>query len=215
MTQLDNALCSIAPLYTGIAANRMNLGAAALVLSVVIPTVLRLGYLAVSPNNRSSSLLGASAMVTLQSVGEGIGHGFVFAGFGTGLLAMGLYQHLARQDERIPLVPTSAVSIYWINLSVVILSLSAVAQGFFSVDANQWQIANIVFLLFPLVSAALLVLAIGGAKAPTNDAEARKELLKYSAEQVSYAFERTWSYYRKAAMASMALYWYGLHRVAT
>lgn len=193
----------------------MNLGAAALVLSVVIPTVLRQGYVAASPNNRSSSLMGASATVILQSIGGGLGYGFVFAGFGTLLLAMGLYQHLARRDETVPLVPTPAGSIYWINLSVVTFSLSAIAQGFFSIDGSQWQIAHIVFLTYPLVSAIFLVLGTGGVKVPANDAEARQELLKYSAEQVSYAFERTWSYYRKAALASMAFYWYGLHRLAT
>lgn len=214
--QVDNVLCAIAPLYDTIPNNRMTLGAASLVLSVLVPVTLRQGYLASSPNHQSA-LLGPVTILVLQALGQAIGHGFAFATVGTASLALGMYQqaHSPQSTQAIPLVPTPAGSIYWINLSVMILSLSAVAQGLFSKSGAYGQGATILFLLFPLYFAVFLLLAALGVKAPASDRQARAQLMTYSAEQVSYAFERTWSYYRKAALASMSFYWFGMHRFIT
>ncbi|CAO1615748.1 unnamed protein product [Sympodiomycopsis kandeliae] len=215
LPQLDNVLCTIAPVYTGFTSNRMNLGSAALVLSVLIPIILRQGYQASSPNNRSS-LLGPISVVLLLSLGHFIGHGFAFASVGTLILTMGYYQTLPDSKKQpIPLVPTAAGSVYWVNLALVFFTLSAVVQGFFTAESKYGHAANLIVLGFPLYLPVLLTLATGGVKAPASTAQARRELLKYSAEQVSYAFERTWSYYRKAALVSMGFYWFGLHRFIT
>lgn len=183
-----------------------------MVLSAALPALMHQCYSAASPNRRSA-LLSAAAILPLHYLGRYAGTGFVFASAGATLLALGSYQQMRRSSIAQPVVPTPAASVYWSNLALSIFALSSFLTGVVGTEGRLWLPATLASFAYPVYLTVFLGLAVLQTQRPVDERDARQELLGYSAEQVSYAFERTWSYYRKAGLASLALYWYGLSRV--
>ena len=185
-----------------------------MLLSALIPILMRHGYQSASPNNRSV-FLGTSATLLVHFVGRAFGAGFALSSLGLIFLAFGSHQQMSRSSSsKIPIVPTPATSVYWSNFALVLFTLSTAAQGAFDPSSSRyWLISAIVSYAYPVYLAVYLLLAKAASHRPLNEHEARQELLNYSAEQISYAFERLWSYYRKAGLLSMGFYWFGLSRL--
>lgn len=185
-----------------------------MLLSVLLPVLMRQGYVATSPNTRSA-LLGPLAVVGVHLLARAVGSGAALCSLGSLLVTLGsLAQSRSGGPERIPLAPTPASGVYFSNLCVVLLGGAALLQGILSPSSPSWSTANTLYLLSPLLLATLLTLAtLLGPRRATTASEARKQLMEYGAEEVAYTYERTWSYYRKVGLASAALYWYGLSRL--
>lgn len=184
-------------------------------LSATIPLLLRQSYLSASPNTRSP-FLGPFAVLVIHSLARFVGLGVVYSTLGLVFLALGSWGEMQSSGpETMPVVPVPAGAVYWSNLATVITAALAGLQAVFSPDGSNWTTTVSYYITFPLtLLPVLLFLASYASIAPPKDVvEARNELVKYNAEQVSYSFERTWSYFRKAALASAGLYWYGLSRV--
>lgn len=214
LPRLDDYICSVQPLYRRLVETRSGKGAGALLLSVLAPVLLRQTYVATSPNTRSA-LLGIAAPVAVHAVAKLVGLGFSLCAVGILLVTLGsIAQFKSGGPEAIPLVPTPAAGVYWSNLAVVIVGFAAGSQAYLDPLSTLWPLANTVYLFSPIVIAILLASASLTAPRRASTAnEARRQLLEYSAEEVSYTYERTWSYYRKAGLASASLYWYGLSRL--
>lgn len=213
--QLDNAGCYLVTILRDIVGTRAGKGVGALQLSVLVPVLMRQSYLAASPNTRSI-FLGLLATTGVHLFAQFVGLGVSLATLGLVLLALGSSaQLLSGGPETSPVIPTPARAVYWSNFLVVLVSFAVGLQGALSPWSSAWSIVAQVYIAYPvlLVLPLLFLARLSTARTPRDPQEAHQELLKYSAEQVSYSFERTWSYYRKVALISAGFYWYGLNRI--
>lgn len=181
----------------------------ALIFSSLLPILMRQCYLASSPNTRSL-FLGPLAVLLVHLVA---GFGFALVSVGTLFHALGYYQQMKRSTDSVTVVPTPAGSVYWTNFFLLTITSLLFVVGSFDSSSAKWTLASVALLAYPALLAITLLLATVGVKTTKDEREGRTALLEYSAEQVSYAFERKWSYYRKAALGSMAAYWFGLVRL--
>ncbi|PWN22744.1 hypothetical protein BCV69DRAFT_96227 [Microstroma glucosiphilum] len=212
LPQIDNALCVLLPFFKQLIADRASIAGGALIFSTLLPILMRQCYLASSPNTRSF-FLGPLAVVLVHLIGRMTGIGFALASVGLLFQALGSYQQMQRSSESLPVVPTPAGSVYWSNLLLSIITVLLFSVSTLESSGAKWTLASVALLAYPAFLSLALLLATAGVKTTKDERQGRTALLEYSAEQVSYAFERKWSYYRKAALGSMAAYWFGLVRL--
>ncbi|CAO1629566.1 unnamed protein product [Parajaminaea phylloscopi] len=213
--QVDDIGCYLTPFLRDVASSRPGRGVGSLQLSILVPVLMRQCYAAASPNTRSV-WLGPAAVAAIHLLARFVGLGVSLATLGITFLALGSWSQLkSGGPEAVPVAPTPAGAVYWSNLLVVLASFSAGLLGVMSTSSSTWAIASRIYILYPVVLVIpLLALAKGASSKTTRDSrEARKQLLEYSAESVSYSFERTWSYLRKIALVSASLYWFGISRL--
>lgn len=183
-----------------------------MVFSALLPTILHLAYVSVSPNN-ASKLRGVVLPLSFAIGGQIFGHGTWAATAGLVLYVAGLYAE-AKAPRTLPLLPTPAPGIYAANLGVVFSFILWLSQGFFTPGTQLGAWAHTAFEAWGIVPfGVLLLLGAREVVRPKDEAAARAELAAYTASEVSYSFERTWAYHRQAALISAFLYWFGLSRV--
>lgn len=213
--QLDDFGCYLVPFLRSVAESRAGRGAGALLLSVLVPVLLRQSYVAVSPNTRTI-LLGPLSVLAVHLFARVAGLGVSLCTVGVTVLTLGsLAQQKSGGPEAVPVVPTPASAVYWSNLLVVLVAFSFGLQAVFDTSSPRWEAVNQAYILYPLaiVLPFISLGALSTEKSTVTSQQARKQLIQYNAEQVSYSFERTWSYHRKVALFSAFLYWFGLSRL--
>ncbi len=108
--------------------------------------------------------------------------------------------------------PHPAWNIYTANLLHVTIGVVAVITVFSDAASALWHHGA---LCFQFAGLAYLPIAWVSFRTPkvNDELKSRSVIRRYDAEGVSYAFERTWSYYRKMAAFSTVIYWHWLNRV--
>lgn len=208
---LDNTLCTTMGFFRQSMQKRLNVGLFAIMIAFTLPLSYRLCFQAVSPNRKSAFNAGI-VLVLLNTLGAVLGLGPWSCIFFTLAYLPAAYSSIKVSKASVLPVPTPASNIYTANLLHVAIGLIAAITVFCDVSSGLWNHAA---LLVQFAGLAYLPIAWVSFRTPkVNDqATSRSVIRRYDAEGVSYAFERTWSYYRKMAAFSTFIYWYGLNRV--
>lgn len=187
--------------------------------AIVVPYLLRVSYVASSPNYRPSPLpsialpLLASMLTSISTLLLGRGLGLFIPSIVTILYTVTALTK--SRSQGIPPLPAPAAAIYGANLvtfiSTILLALQLSASSPSEARARihdsflapyigkdvATQIPLVTSLLsdfFPIVVALpLLVLGLRAVSRPKNEAEATATMKGYLAEEIAYCFERTWS----------------------
>ncbi|SPO23245.1 uncharacterized protein UTRI_01923 [Ustilago trichophora] len=208
---LDNTLCTTMGFFRRSTEKRLNVGLFAIMIACTLPLSYRLSFQAVSPN-RKSTLNAGIFLVFLNTVGAAAGLGPWSCFFFSLVYLPALYSAMKSSKASVLPVPTPASNIYAANLLHVGVGLTAAIAVFADVSGALWNHAA---LMVQFAGLAYLPIAWVSFRTPkvNDEATSRSIIRRYNAEGVSYAFERTWSYYRKMAAISAFTYWYGLNRV--
>ncbi|KAJ1028593.1 hypothetical protein NDA16_001759 [Ustilago loliicola] len=211
LPHLDNTLCTTMGFFRSATEKRINLGLFALMVAMTLPLSYRLCFQAVSPN-RKSTLYAGFILVLLNAVGAAFGLGPWSCFFFSLFYLPAAYSSMKASKASVAPVPTPASNIYAVNLLHVGFGATAAITAIADVKGALWNHAA---LLVQFAGLAYLPIAWVSFNTPkvNDEAKSRSVIRRYDAEGVSYAFERTWSYYRKMALLSAVLYWYGLNRI--
>lgn len=208
---LDNMLCTTMGFFGRSTQKRLNVGLFAIMIAFTLPLSYRLCFQAVSPN-RKSTLNSGIFLVLLNLIGAAAGVGPWSCIFFALVFLPGAYSSLKASRASVLPVPTPASNIYVANLMHVGFGATAALTVFADATGPIWYHAA---MLIQFAGLAYLPIAWVSFRTPkvNDEATSRSVIRRYDAEGVSYAFERTWSYYRKMAAISAFVYWYGLNRV--
>ncbi|SJX61830.1 uncharacterized protein SRS1_12814 [Sporisorium reilianum f. sp. reilianum] len=208
---LDNGLCATMGFFRQSMHKRLNIGLFAIMIAFTLPLSYRLCFQAVSPNRKSVFNAGF-LLVLLNTVGAALGLGPWSCFFFALAYLPAAYSSIKVSKASVLPVPTPASNIYTANLLHVAFGLVAAITVFGEPEGALWNHAA---LLIQFAGLAYLPIAWVSFRTPkvNDEATSRSVIRRYDAEGVSYAFERTWSYYRKMAAFSTFIYWFGLNRV--
>lgn len=208
---LDNTLCTTMGFFQRSMQKRLNVGLFSIMIAFTLPLSYRLCFQAVSPN-RKSILNSGFFLVPLNIVGAALGLGPWSCIFFSLVYLPAAYSSMKVSKASVLPVPTPASNIYVANLLHVAMGATAAITVFANPAGALWHHAA---LLIQFAGLAYLPVAWVSFRTPkvNDEATSRSIIRHYDAEGVSYAFERTWSYYRKMAAFSAFIYWYGLNRV--
>ncbi|SNX83138.1 uncharacterized protein MEPE_01844 [Melanopsichium pennsylvanicum] len=208
---LDNTLCATMGFIRRSTQKRLNVGLFAIMISFTLPLSYRLCFQAVSPN-RKSALNAGIFLVLLNVIGAAAGIGPWSCIFFALVYLPAAYSSMKSSKASVPPVPTPASNIYTANFLHLAMGATAAICIFADASGALWNHAA---LLVQFAGFAYLPIAYVSFRTPkvNDEATSRNVIRRYDAEGVSYAFERTWSYYRKMAAFSAFIYWYGLNRV--
>lgn len=208
---LDNTLCTTMGFFQRTTEKRLDIGLFAIMIAFVLPLSYRLSFQAVSPN-RKSSLNSGLVLVLLNTIGAVLGLGPWSCIFFSLFYLPAAYSSIKVSKASVLPVPTPATNIYIANIVHVFIGFTAAFIVFADFDSGLWHHS---VLLIQFAGLAYLPIAYLSSRTPkvNDEITSRSVIRRYDAEGVSYAFERTWSYYRKMAAFSTFIYWYGLNRV--
>ncbi|EST07703.1 hypothetical protein PSEUBRA_002800 [Kalmanozyma brasiliensis GHG001] len=208
---LDNTLCATMGFFKLSMQKRLNVGLFAIMIAFTLPLSYRLCFQAVSPNRKSTFNAGIF-LVLLNTVGAALGLGPWSCIFFSLVYLPAAYSSMKTSKASVLPVPTPAWNIYVANLLHVGIGAVAAITVFGDSASALWHHAA---LLIQFAGLAYLPIAWVSFRTPkvNDEAKSRSIIRRFDAEGVSYAFERTWSYYRKMAAFSTVIYWYGLNRV--
>lgn len=208
---LDNLLCTTMGFFRRSTQKRINVGLFAVVFAFSLPLSYRICFQAVSPNRKSTFNAGIF-MVLLNIIGAAAGLGPWSSFFFALVYLPAAYSSMKSSKASVLPVPTPASNIYVANLVHIAFGATAATTVFADVSGGLWYHAA---LLVQFAAFFYLPIAWVSFRTPkvNDEATSRSVIRRYDAESVSYAFERTWSYYRKMAAISAFVYWYGLNRI--
>lgn len=211
LPHLDNILCVTMGFFRQSMQKRLNVGLFAIMIAFTLPLSYRLCFQAVSPNRRSTFNAGIF-LVLLNAIGAAAGLGPWSCFFFSFVYLPAAYSSMKVSKASVLPVPTPASNIYTANLLHVVIGAVAAITTFANPSGGLWNHAA---LMVQFAGLAYLPIAWVSFRTPkvNDEAKSRSVIRRYDAEGVSYAFERTWSYYRKMAAFSTFIYWYGLNRV--
>lgn len=208
---LDNFLCATMGFFQRSTQKRLNVGLFAIMIAFTLPLSYRLCFQAVSPN-RKSTLNAGIVLVLLNTIGAAAGLGPWSCIFFSLFYLPAAYSSMKVSKASVLPVPTPASNIYTANLLHVGVGIITAIVVFADSASGLWNHAA---LSIQFAGLTYLPIAWVSFRTPkvNDEATSRGVIRRYDAEGVSYAFERTWSYYRKMAAFSTFIYWYGLNRV--
>lgn len=96
---MDDFLCVLVPFFKELVSDRMGVGIFSILISAIVPLLLRLNYLAISPN-RSTALLGFGLPLLVAVGGQLVGIGVFAASVGSAIYALGAWR-MAKVSERV------------------------------------------------------------------------------------------------------------------
>ncbi|CAD6937329.1 unnamed protein product [Tilletia controversa] len=207
---IDSSLCVVLPLFKQARSDLHSVGLFSLALSGIMPLVAHSTYVAISPNSRISFISGA--LPALAALAVFIGGGVVAAGPYVIFYTLGSLLYLSKRASLAPL-PTRAIGVHLLNVILFLYVGAGFCIMLLEPTGGRWYKAVIALVLVPLALLNLPTIS-GGSRVPNNEVDVRKGLTAYSAGDLSSAFERTWSSYRRVGLASAIFYWYGIGRVA-
>lgn len=211
LPHLDNMLCTTMTFFRTATAKRINHGLFSLMAGTTLPLSYRLCFQAVSPN-RKTTLYAGFVLILLNTVGAALGLGPWTCFFFTFAYLPAAYRAMKLSKASVAPVPTPAINIYTVNLLHIAVAATAAIAAIADVKGALWNHAA---LGVQFAGLAYLPIAWVSFRTPkvNDETKSRSVIRRYDAEGVSYAFERTWSYYRKMALISAVMYWYGINRI--
>lgn len=208
---LDNFLCVTMGFFQRCTQKRLNVGLFAIMIAFTLPLSYRLCFQAVSPNRKSSLNVGV-VLVLLNTIGAAAGLGPWSCIFFSLVYLPAAYSSMKVSKASVLPVPTPAYNIYTANLLHVGVGMVAIITVLADTKGALWNYAALAIQFAGLTYLPIAWVSFRTPKV-NDEATSRSVIRRYDAEGVSYAFERTWSYYRKMAALSAFIYWYGLNRV--
>ncbi|ETS62959.1 hypothetical protein PaG_02728 [Moesziomyces aphidis] len=208
---LDNTLCTTMGFFKANTAKRLNVGLFSIMIAFTLPLSYRLSFQAASPN-RKSLLNSGVFLVPLNIIGAAAGVGPWSCLFYTFVYLPAAYSSMKASKASVLPVPTPSSNIYIANLVHVLFGTTVALAVFADPEGALWHHAALAIQFAGLSYLPIAWLSLRTPKV-NDEVESRSVIRRFDAEGVSYAFERTWSYYRKMAAFSAFIYWYGLNRI--
>ncbi len=208
---LDNTLCTTMGFFKANTAKRLNVGLFSIMIAFTLPLSYRLSFQAASPN-RKSLLNSGVFLVPLNIIGAAAGVGPWSCLFYTFVYLPAAYSSMKTSKASVLPVPTPSSNIYIANLVHVLFGTTVALAVFADPEGALWHHAALAIQFAGLSYLPIAWLSLRTPKV-NDEVESRSVIRRFDAEGVSYAFERTWSYYRKMAAFSAFIYWYGLNRI--